>query len=265
MVIFVEPFCSAKRKTNLIFYQTDILEKLLGVESAIDEALHLEQSVFINRNLARDCQVLKVCDLPPKPKISTREGQARLVHDLASIELQAMELALRGLYEFPEAPPQFRTELAALARDEASHLKLCLATLQTFGFQWGHWPVHTALWQSVSTEDTLLERIFIVHRYLEASGLDAGDSILTRLSGVAQKQCLATISLIVSEEVGHVEFGSRWFRYVCELENKDPEVEFARLYRQMSERSPRRERPSLKLRRLAGFSENELTLLKLAP
>ena len=245
----------------MIFEISSVEEKLECVEEEISHAFSLNERVLIDRIPARDVQVLPICDLPPKPKISTREGQARLVHDLASIELQAMELAIRGLYEFPNAPIEFRRELADLARSEASYLKLCLNCLKELGYRWGHWPVHIALWQTVSVDDSLLERIFIVHRYLEASGLDAGASILNRLSGVADKACWPTISIIVSEEVGHVEFGSRWFRKICEVERKNSEGEFKRLYEKLSLRAPRRERASLTLRRQAGFTETELALM----
>lgn len=248
--------------TELIFYIPQVLKKLAHLEAAIEEALSLKQSIFITGDLGRDAQVLKTCHLPNKPKLSTREGQARLIHDLASIELQAMELAIRTLYEFVDAPVEFRNELAQLAKAEASHLRLCLQTLKNLGFDWGDWPIHTALWQMVSVKDSLLERVFIVHRYLEASGLDAGDSILTRLSGVRDKVCLDCVSLIVGEEVGHVEFGSRWFRKICELENKNSEIEFRRLYDQISLRAPRKEKTSARLRRMAGFSESELSYIE---
>ncbi len=229
---------------------------------AIEEALSLSESRPIDQMLCRDVTILKTCELPNKPKISSPEGQARLIHDLASIELQAMELALRTLYEFPKAPKQFRIELAALVRSEASHLMLCLKTLETLRFEWGSWPVHIALWQSVSSEDSLIERVFIVHRYLEASGLDAGEAILLRLSGLADKTCYEALKIIVSDEINHVDFGSRWFRKFCDLEGLDPELEFFRLFRVLSKKAPRKEKISSKLRRLAGFSESELKILQ---
>lgn len=134
---------------------------------------------------ARDVLVLDSKQHPPKLGLSKKEGQARMLHDLASIELQAMELGLRTLIEFPEAPEGFREELMAVTISEGQHLRLCLEGISDLGYSWGHWPVHTALWNAVSSEDQLLDRILIVHRYLEGSGLDAGDSLIRRLDGIA--------------------------------------------------------------------------------
>ena len=242
----------------LIFYIPDILKKMGGLNAAIEEALSLSKRHLIDQPIARDVPLLKACDLPVKLKLSTAEGQARLIHDLANIELQAMELALRTLYEYPESPLDFRRELAEIARSEAFHLKLCLETLKTLNFTWGHWPIHLALWQSVSAQDSLIERIFIVHRYLEASGLDAGAAILSRLSGVSDKRCLKTIGQIVKDEIEHVDFGSKWFRYFCLADSKNPDSEFSVLLEKFSKMIPRKERPSYELRRRAGFSEYEL-------
>ena len=135
--------------------------------------------------------------LPAKKGLSFKEGQARLLHDLASIELQAMELCLRSLYEYPDAPVAFREQLATIALGEGNHLQLCLNGIETLGFAWGDWPVHVALWHSTANSDSLLDRILIVHRYLEGSGLDAGDTLLRRLSGVActANACISPVSL----------------------------------------------------------------------
>jgi uncharacterized ferritin-like protein (DUF455 family) len=246
----------------MIFYETNIYKKLEGIDAAISFALGMTERILINQNLGRDVQVLKVCDLPSKPKLSTPEGQARLIHDLANIELQAMELALRSLYEFIDAPETFRFELAQLAKAESEHLIRCLESLTSLGYKWGDWPIHSALWQTVSPTDSLLERVFIVHRYLEASGLDAGESILIRLSGVSDKRIQKTVQHIVQEEVSHVEFGTRWFRIFCQEQGLNADEEFERQFKKMALLSPRKERLSENLRRRAGFNESEMRFLK---
>lgn len=216
--------------------------------------------------IGRDVRVVAPSELPPKPGLSRPEGQARLLHDLASIELQAMELAVRTLSEFPEAPKDFRQELADLALSEGRHLGLCLEHLENLGFPWGSWDVHLSLWNLVSAEDSLVDRVLIVHRYLEGSGLDAGDSILRRLQGVASKAVRNAVGTIVNEEVDHVRFGSLWYRRICEAEHLDPDKEFARRIPRIARLAPRRERLSHQLRLKAGFNQFELTTLEnLAP
>ena len=213
-------------------------------------------------DLGRDVEVVSVQELSPKIGISAPLGQARLLHDLANIELQAMELAVRTLYEFPEAPREFREELADIALGESRHLSLCLRGIEASDASWGQWRVHMGLWNTVSSEDSLLDRILIVHRYLEGSGLDAGDTILRRLHGQGCKGTRDVVKLIVDEEVGHVLFGSLWYRRIAEMTGVDPERDFSERIGRIEEMAPRRERLAHRLREQAGFSRFEMNILE---
>lgn len=243
------------------FSISDVQDKINQLPSAITEALGLTQSIR-EFNLGRDVQVVAPAELPPKPGLASKVGQARLLHDLASIELQAMELAVRTLTEFPEAHPEFRSELAEIAMDEGRHFSLCLKGIEALGFRWGDWPAHISLWNTVGAEDTLLDRILIVHRYLEGSGLDAGDSILRRLTGVPGRAMKDIVNVIVREEVRHVAFGSRWYRTVAEENGVDPERDFARRIERIARVAPRRERLARDLRLRAGFTLGEISALE---
>ncbi len=211
----------------------------------------------------RDVQILPIRDLPPKKGLSSREGQARMLHDLASIELQAMELGLRTLIEFPDAPAEFRQELIALTADEGRHLRLCLDGLEELGLPWGSFPTHLGLWQAVSAKDSLLDRIVIVHRYLEGSGLDASDTLLRRLEGVPAAAVRECVRVIRQDEMGHVIFGSRWYRRIAEMEGLDADQDFAPRLRRLFSRIPRRLEPISRATRLeAGFREHEIQALE---
>lgn len=249
---------------NSWFSIREVDEKIRSLPDVLTSLL--TQTEFCRGEIAlgRDVSVVMPAELPSKPGLASSEGQARLLHDLASIELQAMELAVRTLYEFPEAAPEFRKELAEIALDECKHLQLCLRDMRDLGFNWGHWAVHLALWQAVSTQDTLLDRILIVHRYLEGSGLDAGESILRRLVGVGNKYVRKTVKVIVDEEIAHVDFGSRWYRRVAEELRIDPERDFAERMAYLVRAVPRRERLAAELRRRAGFSDYEISVLEAA-
>jgi uncharacterized ferritin-like protein (DUF455 family) len=208
----------------------------------------------------RDVTILPIRELPPKKGLSTREGQARLLHDLASIELQAMELGVRTLVEFPDAPDEFRAELCSVTMDEGRHLRLCLEGLQALGFPWGSFAAHNGLWQCVSSEDSLLDRIVIVHRYLEGSGLDASNTILRRLGGVQAREALRAVEVISADEVGHVQFGSRWYH---RLVVGDPLVDFHARLERLFARIPRRLEPiNRELRLRGGFTEGEVEVLQ---
>lgn len=199
--------------------------------------------------------------VPSKAGLQSPEGQARLLHDLANIELQAIELGLRTLREYPSAPQELRDELTAITLEEGTHLKLCLDGLSALGFQWGHWPVHTQLNDSVSATDTLLERIFIVHCYLEGSGLDSGEILKRRLSSVRNPEVRSILERIVTDELKHVQFGVKWFRHLAQLEGRDPEKAMLEVIEKLSgeKRLPvRGAPPAVNVRHRAGFKDEEI-------
>lgn len=245
-----------------VLLEREALAKL----AALDGNLHglLEGGDWALPNLpGRDVQILALRDLPPKKGLSTREGQARLVHDLASIELQAMELGLRTLIEFPNAPRAFREELAEVTRDEGRHFKLCLEALDDLEMPWGSFPTHITLWSAVDSSDSLLDRILIVHRYLEGSGLDATDTIMRRLSGVPAREALSAVEVISRDEMGHVQFGSRWYHNILKEEGLSSADDFEPRLMRLFKNIPRRVEPiSRSLRLQAGFLDSEIDTLE---
>jgi uncharacterized ferritin-like protein (DUF455 family) len=246
----------------LAFNRLSVREKLRFLEDDF-LAIKSRQPVTIPVLPGRDVEVLPPQFHPDKRGFSTPEGQARLLHDLASIELQAMELGLRTLAEFPMAPGEFQDELIDITRGEGKHLQLCLDGIEKLGFKWGDWPVHCTLWMATSAEDSLLDRILIVHRYLEGSGLDAGDQFLKRFKAVKDNPVIPILKVITEEEVSHVKFGSDWYRSLCELQNIDPEKDFPERMWKIRDQVPRRiEKISRELRKQAGFSETELDVLE---
>lgn len=237
----------------------DVWEKINNIQKSCEYLLQ-GGVLEVPRWPARDIEVLDSKLHPPKLGFSKLEGQARVLHDLASIELQAMELGLRTLAEFPEAPEGFREELMAVTVSEGVHLRLCLEGISDLGFKWGDWPVHCALWDAVSSKDSLLDRILIVHRYLEGSGLDAGDMLIRRLEGVDDgKLTKKIVQQINFEEIGHVDFGSRWYRDICQLQGLEASEDFPRRMQELRRKLPKRmEKINRDLRRKAGFTESEI-------
>jgi len=242
------------------FSEPDVWAKITNIEKSCEEALKLTSRVAVPEEPARDVAILHPKDHPPKKGFSTLEGQARMLHDLASIELQAMELGVRTLVEFPEAPQGFREELLAVTVSEAQHLRMCLEGIESLGFKWGDWPVHVGLWRAVDASDSLLDRILIVHRYLEGSGLDAGDTLIRRLEGTAGKHTIQKIVKQINyEEIGHVDFGSRWYREICRTDKLDPATDFPQRMDSLRKRLPKRIEPvSRDLRLKAGFTAEEI-------
>jgi len=218
------------------------------------------QQEWIPASPGRSVQVVSVHRMPPKAGLSSRLGQARLLHDLANIELQALELGYRTYLEYPEAPQLFRQQLWQIVEDEARHLELCLNGLLNLQYEFGSFPVHLALWEAVSATDSLLQRLWIVHRYLEGSGLDAGETLLRRLKGVPLSIVHPIVAQIVQEEVAHVQFGNFWFGQLAQTaDDKD----FATQLAFLKSRLPKRmEVLSEGLRLEAGFTGDEILILR---
>jgi uncharacterized ferritin-like protein (DUF455 family) len=245
-----------------VLVEADVYRKTAQLHAVL-EGLLKGQSLTVPNHPGRDVQIYFIRDLPPKKGLSTREGQARLIHDLASIELQAMELGVRTLAEFPDAPREFREQLAEVTAEEGEHLKLCLEALEDLEMPWGSFPTHVGLWQSTDRDDSLLDRIVIVHRYLEGSGLDATDKILRRLSGIHAPVATKPIQIICRDEVGHVQFGSRWYHKILKEEKGDPDQDFAERLNRLFRKIPRRLEPiHHERRRQAGFTEKEIQTLE---
>ncbi len=244
------------------FAIANVREKIKTLPQALTLALSENSAAGQVQEIARDVTVVNKSQLPAKLGLSTLEGQARLLHDLGSIELQAMELGLRTLVEFPEAPRPFREELAEITLGESRHLQLCLNGLNDLGFEWGRWNVHAALLAAVDVSDSLLDRILIVHRYLEGSGLDAGEAILKRLNGTRSPVARPVVQTIRNEEVDHVLFGSRWYRQICQQQRLDPADDFTTRIEIINRLVPRRARINHELRQQAGFTPHEIWVLE---
>lgn len=245
------------------FEVSDIHTKIECLRRNADLAIHNSSVYAVPEIPARDIEVLEFKAHPPKKGFSRPEGQARMLHDLASIELQAMELGIRTLAEFPEAPQAFKEELWDITLSESRHLEMCLIEIESLGFKWGDWPANCGLWTSVSPKDSLLDRILIVHRYLEGSGLDAGDTLLKRLAGVDASGVQKAVKVINTEEVDHVLFGSRWYMKLCTEMALDAAQDFPKRMDYLRAVLPKRINPvNRELRKKSGFTENEILYLE---
>ena len=188
----------------------------------------------------------------------TPEGRAMLVHALAHIEFNAMNLALDALWRFAGLPAEYYTDWLRVAKEEATHFAMLQAHLQVLGHSYGDFPGHDSLWEMVDkTRGDVLARMALVPRTLEARGLDAIPPLRAKLAQAGDLAAAAILDIILREEVGHVEIGNRWYGYLCELRGLDLRATYAELavrYEAPTLRGPF----NLEARRRAGFSELEL-------
>jgi uncharacterized ferritin-like protein (DUF455 family) len=189
----------------------------------------------------------------------TVEGRAMLVHALAHIEFNATNLALDALWRFPDMPAEYYTDWLRVAKEEAIHFSMLAAHLQVLGYRYGDFPAHDSLWEMVEkTRGDIVARMALVPRTLEARGLDAIPPLRAKLAQAGDLAAARILDRILHDEIGHVEIGNRWYRYLCEQRGLEPRTTYDAL-------AARYQAPVLKgpfnieARRLAGFTETELS------
>lgn len=194
--------------------------------------------------------------------VTSLAGRAALLHSLAHIELNAVNLALDIVWRFDDLPADFYRDWLFVAREEVYHFELLRDYLATMNTAYGDLPAHNGLWEMAEkTCDDVLARLALVPRTLEARGLDAAPPIRDKLRGVGDRGGAAILEIILHDEISHVAIGNRWFRWLCAQRGLDPvacQAELARRYRAPRPRAPF----NLAARRAAGFDEQELALLQ---
>jgi uncharacterized ferritin-like protein (DUF455 family) len=194
-----------------------------------------------------------------KPRsVHTVPGRAALLHALAHIELNAIDLALDIVWRFPGLPEAFYRQWLVVAREEALHFELLRDHLATLGFRYGDFDAHDGLWQMAErTRHDLLARLALVPRTLEARGLDASPAVKAKLLAAGDARGGDILDIILHDEIGHVAVGNHWYRWLCAQRSLDPLATYAELAARHD--APRPRGPfNLPARRAAGFDEAEL-------
>ncbi|MDF1607489.1 ferritin-like domain-containing protein [Hoeflea sp. YIM 152468] len=178
-------------------------------------------------------------DLVPPTQVKRRSlhsqrGRIALLHAIAHIELNAMDLALDIVARFATAPmPQsFFDGWMQVAFEEAKHFKLVRQRLHALGADYGDLPAHDGLWQAAhDTRNDLTARLAVVPLILEARGLDVTPSLLIKMREVGDEETAAVLEVIYEDEKKHVAIGAKWFRFICARQGKDPAEVFRLLVR----------------------------------
>ncbi len=191
-------------------------------------------------------------------RLGSHEGRASLLHAVAHIEFNAINLAWDAVYRFRGMPYEFYCDWVGVALDETRHFSLLCSRLRELGFAYGDFDAHDGLWEmAVKTADSCLQRMALVPRVLEARGLDVTPNMITRLRAVNDAPSAAILETILAEEVAHVAAGSRWFVWCCAELELDPDATFARLIAKYLDR-PLKGPFNREARLRAGFSVAEL-------
>jgi uncharacterized ferritin-like protein (DUF455 family) len=197
----------------------------------------------------------------PKRSPHTQEGLAALVHAVCHIEFNAINLALDAVWRFDGMPRQYYLDWVRVAAEEAHHFSLLWAQLQSMGYDYGHYPAHTGLWDMTEkTKHDITARMALVPRTLEARGLDATPPMQAKLRKVGSVDALTVVDIldiILHDEVGHVAIGNHWYRWLCNRDGIEPVAHFKQLMQQYA--APQLRPPFNEVaRRAAGFSDVEM-------
>jgi uncharacterized ferritin-like protein (DUF455 family) len=198
----------------------------------------------------------------PRRRLGSEAGRLALIHAITHIEFNAVNLAWDAVQRFPDMPADFYSDWIQVAVEEVEHFQLLQARLHAAGVAYGDYPAHNGLWEMAQrTAHDPLIRMALVPRMLEARGLDVTPGIMQRFKEIGDSETVAALDVILREEVGHVQFGSRWFNYLCEQRELQPEETYFNLlesFRDGEIRCPLHHQA----RREAGFSQSELERLE---
>lgn len=232
------------------------------------------QAGSLMRENTPDCPVraIPLPGRPPKPelvhpkyvkqrKLTTPEGRLALLHAVAHIEFNAINLGLDAVYRFRDMPDAYYGDWLQVAAEEAYHFTLLQQRMADLGGQYGDLPAHNGLWeQACKTDDDVMVRMALVPRVLEARGLDVTPGMMERLREVGDGQTVGILEIILRDEIGHVRIGSHWFRHCCLQRRLEPEATFRQLLREVMQ-APLRGPFYTEARLQAGFSATELEQL----
>ena len=199
----------------------------------------------------------------PRRHLNSDKGRAALIHALAHIEFNAINLAWDAVYRFRDMPGGFYDGWVQVADEEALHFRLLRERLRQFGCDYGDFPAHNGLWEmACKTDHDVLVRMALVPRVLEARGLDVTPGMMEKLKSSGDQATADILEIILRDEIGHVAIGTTWYRYCCEQRGLEPDTTFEALigeYMKGHVREPFHEQA----RKDAGFSDAEMENLKL--
>lgn len=166
----------------------------------------------------------------PRRGFNSEMGRIRLVHAIAHIEFNAINLALDAVYRFRDMPKQYYSDWLRIASEEACHFDLLNNYIEERGFTYGDYAAHNGLWEmALKTDHDVMVRMALVPRVLEARGLDVTPGMIEKLAMVGEFELVDILKVIHNEEIGHVKIGSYWFNTICEQRNLTSEETFTML------------------------------------
>ena len=251
-----------------LILETEITKKCDGVQALFD---NFDKQSFISGNKDNIERITsaglpKNVQLVPPRQVKRRgmqsqEGRNHLMHSIAHIEFNAINLALDAAYRFRNQPIKFYQDWISIACDEARHFCLIQNYLKQNECKYGDYPCHNGLWEmAVKTDHDIVARMALVPRVLEARGLDVTPKMVERLKSAGDNAAVDILEVIYQDEITHVEKGSYWFFHQCKKNNLEPRQTFIKMVEQHLHgelKGPF----NISARLQAGFDEDEMAYL----
>jgi len=181
--------------------------------------------------------------VPPRQvkrrRLGSQAGRCALLHAIAHIEFNAIDLAADLITRFAHHPliaendrELFITDWVGVCHDEARHFRLIQDRLTALGMCYGELPAHNGLWEAaLATKDHFAARLAIAPMVLEARGLDVTPQMIKKLKETGDKTSAEILQVIYTDEIGHVAAGARWFNTIAVADGKQPTAYFGELVR----------------------------------
>lgn len=170
----------------------------------------------------------------PHRKPGSVEGRQAILHAVAHIELNAVDLHWDLIARFGDVPMPlgFYDDWVKAADEESKHFNLICDCLEANGSHYGALPAHAGMWRAAEdTANDIMGRLAVVPMVLEARGLDVTPGMIQIFKSAKDKDTVAAMQVIYAEEVAHVAYGSKWFHFLCGRHDLDPKGVFHDLVR----------------------------------
>jgi uncharacterized ferritin-like protein (DUF455 family) len=161
----------------------------------------------------------------PRRRLGGESGKIAMLHALAHIELNAIDLGWDIIARFADCnlPKSFFDDWVTLAQEEARHFAGLQGLLTGLGSGYGALPVHDGLWDAAQkTSHDLMSRLALIPMTLEARALDTAPATIARLEAAGETTIVAVLNGILEDEITHVATGVRWFNHLCDATGQDP-------------------------------------------
>ncbi len=183
-------------------------------------------------------------EMPRRAKAGSTKSKIALLHALAHIELNAIDLSWDIIARFTHfsdqhaskedfsIPKAFYDDWTKVADDEAKHHLMLEERLNDLGASYGDLPAHDGLWEaSEKTAHDFAARLAIVPMVLEARGLDVTPNMIAAMKKQEDFKTAEFLQIIHDDEITHVRAGTVWFESWCDYHGHDIEEYWQHLVR----------------------------------